>query len=78
VTRHVARSAVCLYTNSPDQDFIVDLHPDSSRVIVLSPCSGHGFKFAPVIGDVAADLVLDGRTPRDISRFSLTRFAKGA
>jgi sarcosine oxidase len=74
VTRHVARSVVCIYTNSPDDDFIVDLHPESSRVVVLSPCSGHGFKFAPVIGDVAADLVLQGRTARDISRFALSRF----
>jgi sarcosine oxidase len=74
VTRHVARSAVCLYTNAPDENFIVDLHPESSRVVVLSPCSGHGFKFAPVIGDIAADLVLDGRTGRDISRFAISRF----
>ena len=74
VTRHVARSVICLYTNSPDEDFIVDLHPESSRVVVLSPCSGHGFKFAPVMGDIAADLVLEGRTSRDISRFSMARF----
>ncbi len=75
VTRHVARSVVCLYTNTPDRHFVIDFHPESSRAVVLSPCSGHGFKFAPVIGDIAADLVLDGRTSRDISRFSLTRFA---
>ncbi len=77
VTRHVARSAICLYTNSPDQDFIVDVHPESSRVVVLSPCSGHGFKFAPVMGDIAADLLLEGSTERDISRFALSRFAPG-
>jgi sarcosine oxidase len=76
VTRHVAHSVVCIYTNCPDDDFIVDVHPESSRVVVLSPCSGHGFKFAPVIGDIAADLVLDGQTKRDISRFSLSRFVK--
>ncbi|HLZ94132.1 MAG TPA: N-methyl-L-tryptophan oxidase [Candidatus Dormibacteraeota bacterium] len=76
VTRHVVKSAVCLYTNSPDEHFIVDLHPDSKRIVVLSPCSGHGFKFAPVMGDIAADLVLDGATRRDISRFALSRFAK--
>jgi sarcosine oxidase len=74
VTRHVARSVVCIYTNSPDQDFIIDRHPESSRAVVLSPCSGHGFKFAPVIGDIAADLVLDGKTRRDIARFSTARF----
>jgi len=75
VTRHVARSAVCLYTNTPDRNFVIDVHPESSRVVVLSPCSGHGFKFSPVIGDIAADLVLDGRTARDISRFTLKRFS---
>jgi sarcosine oxidase len=74
VTRHVVRSAVCLYTNTPDESFIVDLHPDSPRVVVVSACSGHGFKFAPVMGDIAADLLLDGGTRRDISHFSLKRF----
>jgi sarcosine oxidase len=74
VTRHVARSVVCMYTNTPDRDFVIDLHPQSSRAVVLSPCSGHGFKFAPVIGDIAADLVLDGKTSRDISRFKISRF----
>ena len=73
VTRHVVKSAVCLYTNAPDEDFIVDFHPDSKRIAVLSPCSGHGFKFAPVMGDIAADLVLDGGTRRDISHFSIGR-----
>ncbi len=75
VTRHVARSVVCMYTNTPDRHFVIDFHPESSRAVVLSPCSGHGFKFAPVIGDIAADLVLEGRTARDISRFSLKRFS---
>jgi sarcosine oxidase len=78
VTRQVVRSATCLYTNSPDENFIVDVLPDSPRVVVLSACSGHGFKFAPVMGDIAADLVLDGATRRDISRFSLKRFASQA
>ena len=41
------RSQVCLYTNTPDGHFLVDRHPDSARVVALSPCSGHGFKFAP-------------------------------
>ena len=74
VTRHVARSAVCMYTNTPDRHFVIDFHPASSRTVVLSPCSGHGFKFAPVIGDIAADLVFDGSTARDISRFKISRF----
>ena len=74
VTRHVTRSEVCLYTNTPDQHFAIGPHPEDPRIVVLSACSGHGFKFAPVIGDIAADLVLDGGTRRDISHISLRRF----
>ena len=44
-------------------------------VIVASPCSGHGFKFAPVIGEVLADLVIEDRTDHDINLFTLNRFA---
>ena len=78
VTRNVTRAAVCMYTNTPDRHFVIDLLPDDSRIVVISACSGHGFKFAPVIGDIAADLVRDGRTARDISRFSAARFAGAA
>jgi sarcosine oxidase len=74
VTTRVTRTAVCMYTNTPDEDFVIDVHPDDPRIVVISACSGHGFKFAPVIGDIAADLVSDGRTARDISRFSASRF----
>ena len=75
VSGHAVRSLTCMYTNTPDHDFVVDFSPRDSRVVVLSPCSGHGFKFAPVIGDIAADLVCDGGTSRDVSRFSAARFA---
>jgi sarcosine oxidase len=74
VTPRVTRSVTCMYTNTPDGHFAIGLHPDDARVTVISACSGHGFKFAPVIGDIAADLVCDGRTSRDISHFSLKRF----
>ncbi len=76
VTRHVTRSAVCMYTNTPDGHFVLDFHPDDPRIVLISACSGHGFKFAPVIGDIAADLVTAGRTARDISRFAAARFAR--
>ena len=67
-------SAVCLYSNTPDGDFILDRHPADERVIVASPCSGHGFKFAPAIGEALADLV-DQQTPRfDLTPFRLSRF----
>jgi sarcosine oxidase len=74
VSGHVRRTLTCMYTNTPDQDFVIDFSPRDRRVVVVSACSGHGFKFAPVIGDIAADLVLDGSTKRDISRFAATRF----
>lgn len=76
VSQRVVRTVTCMYTNTPDGHFAVGLHPEDARVAVLSPCSGHGFKFAPVIGDIAADLVFDGHTARDISHFSLERFGK--
>jgi sarcosine oxidase len=75
VTQRVTRTATCMYTNTPDRHFAVGLHPDGARVVVLSACSGHGFKFAPVIGEIAADLACDGTTSRDISRLAVTRFA---
>jgi sarcosine oxidase len=64
----------CLYTMAPDSDFIIDRVPGCPAIIVAAPCSGHGFKFAPVIGEILADLAVAGRTGHDISRFSLKRF----
>ena len=75
VSGHVRRTLTCMYTNTPDHDFVLDFSPRDRRVVVISACSGHGFKFAPVIGDIAADLVLEGHTQRDISRFGVARFA---
>ncbi len=70
--------AVCMYTNTPDFDFILDRHPGDGRVVIASPCSGHGFKFSSIIGRIAADLALDGGTDFDIDFLSLDRFeAKG-
>jgi sarcosine oxidase len=65
----------CLYTMTPDGDFILDRLPGHDAIIVASPCSGHGFKFAPVIGEILADLAVTGCTSHDISRFALGRFA---
>lgn len=67
-------ACTCLYTMTPDGDFIIDRLPGCPRIIVAAPCSGHGFKFAPVIGEILADLADTGRTGHDISRFSLARF----
>ena len=61
---------VCLYTNTPDQHFLIDRHPDHPQVVLASPCSGHGFKFASVVGEILADLATG-----QVSRFDLTPFA---
>jgi sarcosine oxidase len=64
----------CIFTNTPDEHFIVDRLTSTPAVIAASPCSGHGFKFAPVIGEVLADLAIDGETRHDIQLFRLDRF----
>lgn len=64
----------CLYTMTPDGDFVIDRLPDCPNILVASPCSGHGFKFAGVVGEVLADLATTGATAHDISRFRLARF----
>jgi sarcosine oxidase len=64
----------CLYTMTPDGHFLIDRLPGAPNIIVASPCSGHGFKFAPVIGEILADLAIRGATAHDIARFSLGRF----
>ena len=70
----VLGSSVCLFTNTPDHDFIIDRHPEHRQVLISSPCSGHGFKFASVIGEVQADLLISGATRFDISAFRINRF----
>jgi sarcosine oxidase len=71
----LTESTVCMYTNTPDRDFIVDHHPVHRCAILASPCSGHGFKFASAIGEILADLVME-RTPAfDLSPFRAARFA---
>ena len=64
----------CMFTNSPDEHFIVDTLPDDDRIIVASPCSGHGYKFCSVIGEILADLAVDGSTRHNIDLFRLDRF----
>jgi sarcosine oxidase len=70
----VLAAKTCLYTMTPDGDFVIDRLPDCPNILVASPCSGHGFKFAGVVGEVLADLATTGTTAHDISRFRLDRF----
>jgi len=64
----------CLYCMAPDGDFIIDRLPGAGSIIVASPCSGHGFKFAPAIGEILADLATGREPAHDISRFAAGRF----
>jgi sarcosine oxidase len=64
----------CLFTNTPDEHFVLDTLPSHPQVIVASPCSGHGFKFASVVGEILADLAIEGTTSHDISLHRLGRF----
>lgn len=64
----------CFFTNVPDAHFVIDRLPGAPQVIVASPCSGHGFKFASVIGEILADLVTQERAKSDLQLFSLSRF----
>jgi sarcosine oxidase len=74
----VVSQAVCLYTTTPDEHFVLDRHPECPAVLLASPCSGHGFKFAPVIGEILADLAMDRAPAFDISPFALRRFGKSS
>jgi len=67
-------SAVCLYTNTPDEHFILDWHPELPQVLIASPCSGHGFKFSSVIGELEAMLLNNQRPPFDLGVFKISRF----
>jgi len=69
----VCETRVCIYNNTPDDDFIIDWHPEMDRVLLVTGFSGHGFKFAPAIGHIAAVLI-SGDSSINIDRFRLTRF----
>jgi len=64
----------CLYTTTSDSNFVIDFHPDSDRILIASPCSGHGFKHSAAIGEILAELAVDGVSKIDISSFSIERF----
>jgi sarcosine oxidase len=68
------RASVCIYTLTPDRHFVIDLHPDYANVALAAGFSGHGFKFAPVVGEILADLADNGRTELPIGMFSIKRF----
>jgi len=75
VTSRVMKSAVCLYAMTPDTDFIVDRHPLLPRLAIGAGFSGHGFKFAPAIGELLTELIVDP-VAESIPRLQLSRFER--
>ena len=73
ITGEILETTSCRYTMTPDEDFVIDRHPDHRQIVFASPCSSHGFKFAPVVGQMLADLAVNGTTPYPTARFSLDR-----
>jgi glycine/D-amino acid oxidase-like deaminating enzyme len=73
VSTDCCHSSVCMYTLTPSGNFIVDLHPRWPQVSLVAGLSGHGFKFAPVLGEALADLAIDGRTSLPIGFLGLAR-----
>jgi sarcosine oxidase len=70
----VASSTTCIYTNTPDGNFIVDSHPKHKNLWIVSACSGHGFKFASAIGEIIAQEILEEKSQFDLAAFKLNRF----
>ncbi len=74
----VRAQRTCIYASTPDGDFIVDRHPEWPRLVIGSACSGHGYKFAPVIGEALARLAFGEEAGVGFERFGIARFEKSA
>lgn len=74
LTGRIAAYQTCLYTKTPDERFVLDRHPRHPNVVVVGGGSGHAFKFGPLLGQIAADLALDGATAHPIAPFAIARF----
>lgn len=72
------RAATCMYTNTADGHFVIAKHPEKRNVTVACGFSGHGFKFVPVVGEILADLTIDGATRHPIALFDPVRLRGGA
>jgi len=69
----VRETRVCLYNNTPDDDFVIDWHPEIENVLIVTGFSGHGFKFASVVGSIVAEMLRSRRSSYDIDRFNIAR-----
>jgi sarcosine oxidase len=70
------KTTTCLYTNTPNSGFVIDFHPLHSSVLIVSPCSGHGFKHSAAIGEVVADLAITGQSSIDTKEFKIDRLRR--
>jgi glycine/D-amino acid oxidase-like deaminating enzyme len=68
-----ARGLACTYTTTPDENFLLAKHPEHPHVTIAAGFSGHGFKFVPVIGEIIADLALEGTTRHPVDLFAVKR-----
>jgi sarcosine oxidase len=75
ISARCVKAATCLYTSTPDFQFVIDWLPGHPKVLLASPCSGHGFKHSAAVGEIIAELVHGGRSTIRVGPFSLTRFA---
>jgi glycine/D-amino acid oxidase-like deaminating enzyme len=69
INGNLLETTTCMYTMTDDEHFFIDNHPDQKHVLLVSPCSGHGFKFCSVIGEIVSDLIISETTHFDISLF---------
>jgi len=76
VSARCVRAVTCLYTVTPGFGFLIDRHPEWERVLVASPCSGHGFKHSAAVGEALAERAATGTSRLDLAPFSLARFRK--
>lgn len=74
ISKKVVKTTTCLYTVAPKARFVIDNLPDNEKIILASPCSGHGFKHSAAIGEVLSELAISGKSTIDISAFSLDKF----
>jgi sarcosine oxidase len=74
VSNECAAAVSCLYTTTPDANFVIDFYPGNDRILIASPCSGHGFKHSAAIGEVISQLIVDGTSKIDVSSFRIERF----
>ena len=74
ISEKCSNAMVCMYTETPDCDFVIDRLPENPEVILVSPCSGHGFKHSAGVGEIVKELIENDSSTIDISEFSLSRF----